>query len=838
MFLAENGIYYFDEEMKNELSIDIFNEIKNKLNEKYENSCVQYINKKQFTFKAYFGYFYILDDKQNSTELSYFPIDIIFNIKGKKQSRTIFSLSQYKKTLEFFGFVYPWAKSLLLSKNNLETLIYSPFYRNNSIEIEDLDIFNIDISEKPNKNEIHKLKDLSDYITYYLKNEINLEKYPEKKYLNKKDFILNKESEFEYYMKKERTNISCSFECMIKKDKEYFFTGNSSIGKTFTLLGLTNWKSNNIRRAYYNLKALYKSEEYFKIIVYESRNLFENKKQWMNAFHKIEEQEIKTPLGMILRIIEDVSLLGKKEFKYIFIIDQIKFGDINKDKRYKIMNKIRKFIKETNNFFLIGCFALNYKGTKQILFYNWFRKNVLENELNIPKVDLKEIDLLNCNESDNKYLKLVGNFPSYRSLKDKLNIKIINILIKIIKEKIKKFYDYEESLILKNLENIPVNKIFENEEDFENLLNNIPFKYFKIDIQKRMIDYSYLLVKIAISEMLHSIKLKKYSCNSFIEYDWHNERRVIDLVKTSHVLGKYYIDNSYEIPSIYFKHEIKDEYFDQTENSFFYFSYFKVRRYNCAIYFGNQQSLLLIQIATFRTKSQLKKYNKDNLLKDIDSMQKFFFVNKLNVKKYYLIFIIALNNLEYKKNVEKAFNESDLKYCVYDLSNDEFIDNSFTPYEITTYKNQNLININEESKIIKFYLESNSFVYEESKNGLKCYAEIGMSLDDFLDQFIDNYLAEKLREEFRFEESYHLKFVRKCRPKHPYLDLDLDDNLKLLFFNYSEDIVYIGRGICKNHRCNFSFEAYELTLGIVNREKKERFSEEMNGFIFEGNFVN
>lgn len=215
----------------------------------------------------------------------------------------------------------------------------------------------------------------------------------------------------------------------------------------------------------------------------------------MNAFHKIEEQEIKTPLGMILSIIEDVSLLGKKEFKYIFIIDQIKFGDINKDKRYKIMNKIRKFIKETNNFFLIGCFALNYKGTKQILFYNWFRKNVLENELNIPKVDLKEIDLLNCNESDNKYLKLVGNFPSYRSLKDKLNIKIINILIKIIKEKIKKFYDYEESLILKNLENIPVNKIFEIEEDFENLLNNIPFKYFKIDIQKRMIDYSYPLVK-------------------------------------------------------------------------------------------------------------------------------------------------------------------------------------------------------------------------------------------------------------------------------------------------------------------------------------------------------
>ena len=49
--------------------------------------------------------------------------------------------------------------------------------------------------------------------------------------------------------------------------------------KTFTLLGLANLKQDNIRKAYFNLETLNKSREYFKIIVYESRHLFDDRKQ-------------------------------------------------------------------------------------------------------------------------------------------------------------------------------------------------------------------------------------------------------------------------------------------------------------------------------------------------------------------------------------------------------------------------------------------------------------------------------------------------------------------------------------------------------------------------------
>ena len=104
---------------------------------------------------------------------------------------------------------------------------------------------------------------------------------------------------------------------------------------------------------------------------------------------------------------------------------------------------------------------------------------------------------------------------------------------------------------------------------------------------------------------------------------------------------------------------------------------FKVN-YDCAIYFGEQKSILLIQIATNRTLEQLKKYNKDNFQKDLASMQKFFDENKIEINKYYLLFIITLQNLENQKKVEGIFNQTRLKYFIYDLTQDKFKDNSFT----------------------------------------------------------------------------------------------------------------------------------------------------------------
>jgi len=419
-------------------------------------------------------------------------------------------------------------------------------------------------------------------------------------------------------------------------------------------------------------------------------------------------------------------------------------------------------------------------------------------------------------------------------MKDKLNIKIINAVVKKIKDKIKKFYGYNELLTFKNLEDIPINIKIENESKFEDLLKRIPFKYFKIDLKNRMIDYSFPLVKTAISELLHSYKIKNYSGCNFAEFEWYIERTVIDLIKTSHSFGEYYIDNSYEIPSIYFDYKIESELYDPSENSFFYFSYFNVRRYDCAIYFGEQKSILLIKIATNRTNEQLEKYNKDNFQKDLTSMQKFFDKNKIEIKKYYLLFIITLQNIENEKKINLIFNQTGLKYLVYNLSENKFNENSFNKYEISYQRNPFLIDETEKQNIY-FYLENDSFIFKDSKNALKCYIEVGTSLVEFIELFLNEELAEKLIRDYNFKASkYNLKYVRRCIQGKKLFDMDLSDNFELLFLNYQENKVYIGKGIVDNYITVLSFETYEIILGQVYRNKIISIPIDMEGFIFIG----
>jgi hypothetical protein len=603
MILSNNGKYYLDKEEKHEFTSENFNQVMSEYTENSSLSFIKIYEGKEFTFDFTGDNVRITNKDKQETELSFNPVDITFKGEKKIETRKIYSLDQYEKTLNFFGIKYPWSQNMYLTESNKISLIHNPMRTVDHIEIEDLDIFNIDI--KNESKEIKKLKDLSIYIKYYAKSEINLGNYPESKFLKEEDYILNPENEFVYYMKNKRSQIALGIEKMCINKKEYFFTGNVSIGKTFILLYLCNMKRNDRRKAYYNLDILSKSKEYLKIILYESRRLFDTKKEWIEAFHKIEKEEIKTPLAMILSIIKGIDL-AKKDKSYIFIIDQIKFEDINKDRMFKEMNEIRKYIKKTNNFYLIGCLSMNYKGIKQILFYNWFKTIKFEKdlELDIPLVYVLKLDFTD-KEEKNIYLNLLGNLPRYKNIKDKLNIKIINILVRKIKEKIKKFYGYKDLLDLEKLENLKINEKIEKLYEFENLLDKIPFKYFNTDIENNKIDYSYPLVKIAISELLYSNKIKKYTGGNQSDYGWHIERRVIDKIKTSHQFGDYYIDYSYEIPTIYLKYKIDNELFQLEDNSFFYFSYFNVKRYDCAIYFGKEKSILLIQIATNRKKIDL-----------------------------------------------------------------------------------------------------------------------------------------------------------------------------------------------------------------------------------------
>ena len=76
---------------------------------------------------------------------------------------------------------------VLLSKLNIYKLIYGWNSYNKQITIENMDVFEKDFSNE--SKEFCKFEDLSEYIIYYIKSELNMSLYPENKFLKKNDFI-------------------------------------------------------------------------------------------------------------------------------------------------------------------------------------------------------------------------------------------------------------------------------------------------------------------------------------------------------------------------------------------------------------------------------------------------------------------------------------------------------------------------------------------------------------------------------------------------------------------------------------------------------------------------
>ena len=283
--------------------------------------------------------------------------------------------------------------------------------------------------------------------------------------------------------------------------KEFFFTGLKSIGKTFTLLIFNFIKQNSIKTTYFNLEALNKEKDFIKIIIYESQTLFDNKEDWKDAFVLLKNKinDSKNFLRIILNLIQLLAnKYMKKGIEYIIILDQIKFKKIE-DNVYKDICSIREIVQNTKNLYLIGCCSLNYKGVKEILFFNFSKTKESPNINKIPKLiyinsskfaDKKE------NQVSNKYLNLFGDNLRFRNIENKLNPKIINLFLKKTKEKLLKFYVTHEFIQFEKIENIPVLNNFKQTTDFLDELNKIPFKYFEIFEKKNMFDFSCPLIKL------------------------------------------------------------------------------------------------------------------------------------------------------------------------------------------------------------------------------------------------------------------------------------------------------------------------------------------------------
>ena len=834
MYLGEDGIYYLGEEKKVKITADLIGKVYKELapsvfSHKEPFCTIMKIEGKDYKF---------LFPKENNLLLSYEDesgkihlinhqsTKIIFRVEGKDFERDIFTYEQYEKNLKIFNFSFPWSKNNIVTKNTIENAI-SENDRSSLIIIENIDF---DRLIKSTDFEFNSFRALSKYINYYLKDDVNLEKYEEYNFIDNNFFKIDLDSKIKIFFEEERKVFLDEIISKFKKGvKEYFFTGLHSIGKTFTLLIFNSLRENQQNKAYFNLEALKKEENFLEIIIYESQNLFENVNKWKEAFIELKKKinDSRDYFNILYKLI---NLFAKKYIKkdteYIIILDQIKFEQID-DEEYKYINKIREIIKKTNGVYLIGCCSINYKGVKDILFYNWEKddndKNeendendendeIEKNEKNIPKLKYIKSSKFNASQSDisksNKYLYLLGNTPRFKNIENKLNSKVVNLFLKKTKEKFSKFYGLKQFYEFEKIENIPVLKKFDKISNFLKELEKIPFKYFEIDLGERMFDFSCPIIKRAIEELLEEKELNEKIVEKNCELGWFFEKKVIYALRVKNILAnKYYIDSSYLIPTIFLPHKIEN--LDLKENSLFYFEYCNVRRYDCAIYLGSEKALLLTQISIKKPKNKLDEYNSTNFQTDLEDMQRFININKLKVNKYYLLFILLYSNYKNNENL-KTIKDSGFSYILYDLGENKFkgeIEKDL--FEIPNTINS-IIDINTNTVFFEFGKDNYSFYFNYKGKFHKYYAEENMSLERFFDEIFDETIKEEFKKATKFNFS---DFYLKSDKSSYYSVIDKDLSNKVLLLNFKDGKIYYGSG---KHKDDFVWNSYNL----LTREKQ------------------
>ena len=828
MYIDEDGIYCIGKEKKLKITRELIDKLYKELSRPLyisNESLIYTVNVEEkvykFTFlKENYNLLTYIDENGKWYTVENRAASFIFRVKGQDNERDIFSYKQYEKNLEIFNYSFPWSEDNILTKSFIENKIFENDGRYPIIVVD----INFNELKKSENNIVNSFKDLSKYINFYLKDEVELEKYEENNFIDKNIFKIEPDSKINVFFRDNRKLFTDSIiNKFIKGTKEFFFTGLHSIGKTFTLLLFKSEIHEQIIKVYFNMEAL-KTEKFLEIIIYESQKLFDNENKWKDAFIQLKNKisDTNNHLNILYNLIKlFVQKYAKKEIKYVIILDQIKFEKIE-DEEYNYINSVRKVIKSSNNVHLIGCCSINYKGVKDILFYNWNKeekeekeekeddkKEEEEEEENIPElfyVRQSEFFGEKINES-NKYLNLLGNIPRFKNIENKLNSKIVNLFLKKIKEKFFKFYGLNEFYKFKKIENIPVTKKFKNMKDFLDKLQKIPFKYFEIDLTQRMFDFSCPIIERAIKEILEEYELKEKAVDNNIELGWYFEKRVIYALRVTNLLdNKYYIDNSYLIPTIFLPHKIED--LNQKENSFFYFEFCNVKRYDCAIYLGKEKALLLIQISIRKPKYKLDEYS-NNFQGDLEDLQRFIKKNNLKVNKYYLLFILLYSNYVKEENLTEI-RDSGFSYILYDLADNKFkgkIENDL--FEIPNTINSR-IDYDIDENYFMFGKDNYSFDFEYKGKYHKYYVEKNFSLERFFNEIFDEIIKEEFKKMTKFDFSgFYLKSYKSC-----YFKIFIEDmKEKHLLLNFKNGKIFYGSGTSKK---DFSWHSYDL----ISREKK------------------
>ena len=793
----------------------------------------------------------LVTTKESKSEPTYLiknPIKIKFQLKIKKVEKTIYSQTQFNKILEYYEIDFPIYDNRLLLKNKFAYYYYS-IHEIINFDFEEVFKEKADIEAKIKNKQSLSFRDLSKYINLYVKSNIDLNNYVEKDYIKFNEFDPN--SLFNYYEHNNREKFASLFEFFEGTLKERFLTGPHGIGKTFSLLYLliSNKIENNIiyseeieneikylrnkyqiYKAYFNLKTLTKQENYIEIIIYETRYLFNDKKDYQNFYKELYNKLInKNYLLFIFTIFgKFVELYPDK--KVIIILDEFKYKDENDIDE---LNEIRDLVENSSNLYLIVCSSLNYKGVKTSLIFHLNKNNydkripnyILYNELTDNKLLFPY----------NKYLEKLNYFPQYCEIKNILSQKVLNLLKKQIKEKIKKFYENKENEMIKNLEKLVVDKILDKNQ-FEDILKTFPIKYLKIDLKNRKFHYLFPLAKIAIDELIYSHELKERISDNKLKERWIFENTLFNYISETNKFLDFYIDKSYRVDTI-FNEEILPSDFSLEENTLFSFKFSNVKRYNGAIYFGDKKILVLIQASINKTEKSIKKYNSQNMLNDLLEIQPFLRQNNIIPQHYYLLFIFDYDNYSNNESYHKALKNYNFQYIYFDSTNLKIINKGFYKFNYEINFNNNLkgktfLKIGKAERFIftkNFYFEKLNNCY----NGPIFYAYKGMTFNDFIDEIFDD-LREKDDKfsENRFKETSTLRGFCSIKDLERFHQDEFKN--KFIFVYLEMNNLFFARGEFFNKRIklNQKLVEYQYIPFLKYESEYIKIKGEILGFSF------
>ena len=707
-------------------------------------------------------------------------LKIIYKVNDKEIKYPLVSLEQFDSLPNEINMKNPIIEYV---KNNKKYQIEYKFSDYINIYKDNMEIYiiNKNYIKTMTENELKKIKE-KDGKEFLDKTFASPEDF-DKNYYNyfpQKEKI--KFNNFHIFNTEEREILSNEFQILDPSSIIKYF-GHTSMGKSITLIGTLKYSiyHKNLGTLYINCKTL---NNYFQkdiskvkqILIDEIAYLFVNEfEKYKECATSIEKYQIDAKKNTFWDLIELILTFLRKTKKYILSFDQYnnKIDDSNNIE--KIYNQQRQ--NKLHNITIITLSSMNNHDIKEYKVTSLFR----ERDFYPKKVCYKEIkdNLMNPNiikiENDeiDSQLDYIGRtFKNYNIIMSMVQQKedIKNYVDKSknhLKKRIYEFFGINNDVNLTNIQNLYNLLSFSvyskySLEEFKNILDNIPFKYFNIYKKKSKktnkeyikLDYRFPLIKDIIENIYDIIVLKKDFRNIlkntsldgggkgiFFEKivihqlnPENNKDLCVNFFEEFLVFDIKYVPKF--IPTIREKINLDGIHMIKIDNHPFLLKQNIFGRQGLDVviveyYGGKYSNFYCFQITKYKKKKDLM--TKAKLKENLNIMKKYM-KNFFNFEIEYIYFAYifdyeGINEPEIKKMCKNCDNE-EIKYIFYDINNLSF-------YDI-------------KGSAVNIKKDLNEFIYEIDEN-----MEKKTKAKYELKEYQRNEIKTILKKEFNTEEFYY-----------------------------------------------------------------------------------